>query len=482
MQDFIIALTVLPLLIGAWALFLKKNSTIHTYILVIVLLYAIATPLSLFFLRDVLFHAQSIALWNLVFIDQTNALFLVLIVSLSFVINLYASTYFKREVDHGAVSYNRLKQYPFLINMFIFSMIGVAISNNLICMRIGLEATTIFTVFLISIYGTETSWEAAWKYVLICSIGLTVGLFWFYLMLYSGLPSLNLHENLQPITAISNISIPLLQFAFLMILIGFGTKAAFFPMNTRLPDAHGKAPSPVSAFMSSILLPLALYVIYRAKEVTDTVIPWFASNALLIMGIITLVYAGLVLLRQKYFKRALAYSSSEHIGIIAIAFALNAPYIAFAHIIFHSFVKAASFMSAGNILLELDSWQFRNIRNIFDYMKYTPILLIISLIFLMWIPPSYMFVTEIWLIITAFNYNIRIAVLITVSILLATSGLLVNFGSMFGGGTEAEILEHGFTKVENDFHRNWRHRAIIISLLFPLLFICIASIGFGRIN
>ena len=126
-------------------------------------------------------------------------------------------------------------------------------------------------------------------------------------------------------------------------------------MNTWLPDAHGKAPSPISAFMSSILLPLALYVIIRAKEIVDIVVPGFANNVLLIVGLVTLVYTGFTLLQQKHFKRALAYSSSEHIAIITLAFALNAPLLAFAHLIFHSFVKAASFMSAGNILLELGS-------------------------------------------------------------------------------------------------------------------------------
>ena len=135
--------------------------------------------------------------------------------------------------------------------------------------------------------------------------------------------------------------------------------------------------------MSSILLPLALYVIYRVKEILDIAIPGFANQILLVFGIITLVFSGIILIKQKHFKRALAYSSSEHMGIIAIAFALNMPLIAFAHIIFHSFIKSAAFMSAGDVLLKMGSGQFDKIRNLFKYMKFTPILLIIALVFLM---------------------------------------------------------------------------------------------------
>jgi hydrogenase-4 component F len=165
--------------------------------------------------------------------------------------------------------------------------------------------------------------------------------------------------------------------------------------------------------MSSILLPLALYVIFRVKEILDMIIPGYASQVFLIFGIITLLFSSIILIRQNHFKRALAYSSSEHMGIIAIAIALNAPVIAFVHIIFHGFIKAASFMSAGNVLLELRSGQFAKIRKLFSYMKFTPILLIIALIFLMGVPPSYLFVTEIALIIKSFTYSPLIAMVVT---------------------------------------------------------------------
>lgn len=484
MTLFISLILIIPFLMWISTIIFKKKPYIFSYILVQVLVYGILTFITIFFLRGILFDAQTFSIWNLVFIDQTNAIFLVLITSLSSVINLYALTYFKKEIEHKEIWYWRLREYSLLINMFIFSMIFATISNNLIITWIWLEATTVFTTFLISIYNTETSREAAWKYIIICSIWLTIWLFWLFLMLYSGLPSLNIHEMLSGTIDISHINISLLKFSFLFVIVWFWTKAALFPMNTWLPDAHGKAPSPVSAFMSSILLPLALYVIFRVKQILDLIIPGFVSNILLVFGIVTLIFSGIILIKQGHFKRALAYSSSEHMWIIAIAFALNVPLLAFAHIIFHSFVKAASFMSAGNVLLSLGSWQFDKIKNLLRYMKYTPILLIIALIFLMWIPPSYLFVTEIVLIIKAFIYNPWAAVIITLAILLATSGLLINFSKMFKDKSiESDWLEeHIFSKVEDDFHRNGRHLAILISLLFPILLIAIASIWFWRIG
>jgi len=212
---------------------------------------------------------------------------------------------------------------------------------------------------------------------------------------------------------------------------------------------------------------------YRAKEILDIVTPGFANQILLVFGIITLVFAGIILIKQRHYKRALAYSSSEHMGIIAIAFALNAPMIAFAHIIFHSFIKSAAFMSAGDVLLKMGSGQFDKIRNLFNYMKFTPILLIIALVFLMGIPPSYLFVTEIALIVKSFAYSPRISIIITLAILLATSGLLINFGKMFKG---EEHETHKLSRDEADFHRNGSHRAVAISLIFPIVLTVIASI------
>lgn len=479
MSLFIWLLIVYPLLIWIWTLLLKKRNWIFSYMLTTAIIYLLLAAGAIFFLRNALFYWYDMHIWNLVFINQINAIFIVLILILSFVIGIYALHYFKEEIAQKKIGYSRLKEYPILINMFIFSMIITALSNNLIVTWIGLEATTIFTAFLISFYNTETSREAAWKYVIICGIWLTVGLFGMFLMLYSWLPWLNVSEILKEGIDMNMVNVPLLKFAFLFVVIGFWTKAALFPMNTWLPDAHGKAPSPVSAFMSSILLPLALYVIYRAKEILDIVIPGFANQILLVLGIITLVFSGIVLIKQKHFKRALAYSSSEHMGIIAIAFALNAPMIAFAHIIFHSFIKAAAFMSAGKVLLNMWSGKFDKIRNLFKYMKFTPILLVISLIFLMGIPPSYLFVTEIALIVKSFDYSPWISVSIILAILLATSGLLINFSKMFQGeeNTTYELHRH-----ESDFHRNGSHRAIAISLLFPLILTVIAAIWFWRIG
>lgn len=301
-------------------------------------------------------------------------------------------------------------------------------------------------------------------------------------MIYSWIPSLNVSDFLHTELDLHAVNKALASFAFLLVVVGFGTKVAFFPLNTWLPDAHGKAPSPVSAFMSSILLPLALYVIIRAKLVIDLVLPWFANKLLLIVALITLLFVAIMLLKQKHYKRALAYSSSEHMAIITIAFALNAPLLALAHLLFHSFIKAAAFMSAGNILIELWSGQFENIRELFSRMKYTPTLLILSLIWLIALPPSYLFFTEIVLIITAYQQHIWLAIVITLALLWAASGLFINFGEMFGKDDTDEKIDNKQYISRDDQHWNSIHWSIALCLLFPLLYIILASIWFWWVS
>jgi len=171
------------------------------------------------------------------------------------------------------------------------------------------------------------------------------------MLLMAGVPSLDFTSLSNDIVVNQNM----MKLAFVFILIGFGTKVGFFPLNSWLPDAHGKGSTPISAFMSSILLPLAFYVIIRAQGIVDVYLdPSFTSQMMIVFSLTTIIYSGFVLIIQHHYKRALAYSSSENMGIIAFAWALGTPIahvFALLHMVGHSFLKTASFMSAGNILL-----------------------------------------------------------------------------------------------------------------------------------
>lgn len=398
------------------------------------------------------------------FLDWLNYIFFLLILILSFLITTYSISYFWMELKHWII-FKRLKSFNILINFFIFCMLILSTCANINIMWIALEWTTICTTFLISFYNTKTTWEAAWKYIIICWTWLIIAHLWIFLLVLWWLNELNI--NLINTTNFENINIDLIKIAFILILIWFWTKVWFFPMNTWLPDAHWKCPTPISSFMSSILLPLAFYIILRIKYLIDMILwdPSFTNSLFLFFWISSVVYSWIVMLVQIHYKRALAYSSIENMWLIAIAFWLWTPLstiLWFLHIIWHSFLKCASFMSVWNILLHQWTWKFENIKNLLWNMQTTWILTIISILLLVWLPPSPLFFTELWIIYIAFNFNIFISIIISIWLILVFSWILINFSKLY----EKWIIEDDKTKnIEEDNKISFIHIPIIISIL-----------------
>ena len=411
-----------------------------------------------------IFFANFDIIWNMA--SNLNTVFILLINLLAFLIWWYANFYFKKEVEHKVIGLNRLKEYNIFVNLFIFAMIIVASVSNILTMWIALEATTIFTTFLISFYWVSTSWEAAWKYIILCSVWLTIWLFWVIMLIISGLTSLDF-------TSISfeNVNLLLTKLSFVFIVVWFWTKVWLFPMNSWLPDAHWKASTPVSALMSSILLPLALYIIYKIKIIVDLMI-WdqnFTNSIFLWFWIITLLYSWFILIFQKHFKRTLAYSSSENMWILALAIWIWIPLslkLWFLHLIAHSFFKAASFMSVWNIILEQKTWKFEKISNLLKNQKITWIILIISLFMLVWMPISPLFISEIWLIFSLFQENFYLSFLIIFAFILIFSWLLINFSKLFKNNKLEEIKNSETIMIEEKFWLNTIFAPIVLTILF----------------
>ncbi len=459
----------LPLFLGILAIFFSQN-TAKKYLSFNVFCYFVLSVIAIYFLvTNQTFNNELFVL------DWLNIIFYSIILILSFIIWLYAISYFATEIEHKEIGRWRLKQYNIMINLFIFSMLFVALSKNLMVMWIALEATTIFTTFLISFYNTKSSWEAAWKYVILCWIGVTIWLLWLFLIILSWVHNLDIVNPAKE--AIVNTK--LLEIAFVFILIWFGTKVWFFPLNSWLPDAHWKWSTPISAFMSSILLPLAFYMIIRTQSIVDVQLQSsFTSNLMMFFSIITIVYSGFVMLIQHHYKRTLAYSSSENMWIIAFAWALWTPVaqmFSILHIIGHSFLKTASFMSAWNILLYTHTGQYDNIKNITKYMKNSSILLVISLFMLVWLPPSPLFISEIGIIMQAFIVNPWYAVIFIIWIVLAFTWLLYNFSSLFIDKENVDDLK----KIDKDFTIWFMHLPIILSLIIALLISVVFVMSFN---
>lgn len=240
------------------------------------------------------------------------------------------------------------------LNAFAWSMICAPLVNGLALLWIAVEITTVVSALLVALDDTEGATEAAWKYVLIASSGLGIALLATIFMYYAGAQQLGQSYDLafDPLLgAAGQLQETPVRLAFVLAVVGFGTKVGLFPVHTWLPDAHAEAPTPVSALLSGSLLAVSFYAILRYYQISViTLGPRFPQTVLLVFGVLSLLLAALYLLEQRDIKRLLAYSSVEHMGILAIGVSFGAP-IAMSgvllHVLGHAAAKGNAFMGAG---------------------------------------------------------------------------------------------------------------------------------------
>jgi hydrogenase-4 component F len=254
------------------------------------------------------------------------------------------------------------RRYYAYLNLFGWTMLLVPLAADFGSLWITVELTTIVSALLVALERTDAALEASWKYILIASSGLGIALLAIILMYAAGTEALGdsyLPRFADVLGVAGRLPHEPVKLAFLLAVVGFGTKVGFVPMHTWLPDAHSEAPSPVSAMLSGALLAAALYAILRFFQVAVAVgEPRFASRVLLVFGALSLVAASLFVLRQTSYKRLLAYSSIEHMGIVALGIGFGAPLAvagALLHVITHASAKALAFFGAGSILRRYDT-------------------------------------------------------------------------------------------------------------------------------
>jgi hydrogenase-4 component F len=289
-------------------------------------------------------------------LDSLGAVFLVATGLIYAMAALFSAGYFAgHEDEHGFAGYSR--RYYALLNLFGWSMLLVPIAGDFGTLWVAVELTTIISALLVAIDRTDAALEASWKYVLIASCGLGIALLAIILLYATGTRALG--EAYVPrfdrIFGVAGaLSDEPVRLAFVLAMVGFGTKVGFVPMHTWLPDAHSEAPAPVSALLSGSLLAAAFYAILRFFQVAvaagDRI---FAEHVLVVFGAVSLVAASLFVLRQGNFKRLLAYSSIEHMGVIALGVGFGAPLAvagALLHVITHASAKGLAFLGSGSLL------------------------------------------------------------------------------------------------------------------------------------
>jgi hydrogenase-4 component F len=299
-------------------------------------------------------------------------------------------------------SRRRARWYGILLHLFIAAMATAVLAGNLGILWVAIEATTIVTAFLVGHHRSRTALEAAWKYVVICSAAIAIAFLGLVLLYYAAT-----HAGLSGEAALDwstltgharRLDPAVTRIAVGLAVIGFGAKAGLVPLHAWLPDAHSQAPAPVSALMSGVLLPVALYAVLRVKAVADPALgTGYVRTLLLILALTTLALAALLLVGQRDYKRMLAYSSMEHMGLIALAAAIGTRLAIAAlllHMAGHGLAKTVAFLSAGHILHRHAGSQIADVRALASRMPLLAGLFGLAILALLGFPPAAIFASE----------------------------------------------------------------------------------------
>lgn len=355
--------------------------------------------------------------------------------------------YLREEEKKHMIGFTRIKQYYLLLQLFLICMFVSVITTNPIVMWIAIEATTLSTVFLISFFNRKEDIEAAWKYLIINSVGLLLALLGTILFLSQVDSSVGFvsWSNFVNLKTYSNPQI--IKFAFLFILIGYGTKMGLVPMHTWRPDAYNKAPLPIVALLSGALLNVAFFAILQYKVVTDVSVGgWFSQDLFLLFGTLSIVVTAIIMYTQTNFKRLLAYSSSEHAGIMLLGFGFGGigVYAGILHMVYHALAKPLLFLLSSSIAVKYSSSEIKKVTGLLQVLPKTSILFVLGFLAITGVPPFGMFFTE-WYIILAGSHRYPIIVVVFVlSLLLVFAGMFRPLFGMIFGTPPADIKQGEF--------------------------------------
>ena len=384
-------------------------------------------------------------------IDAFNVFLVALTAFVAFTTALFSRPYMRVEQAHGRLGKARLRLYHASYQMFIGTMLLALTTNNMGILWVAMEAATLTTVLLVSLYRTPAALEAAWKYFILCGVGIALALFGTILLYFAAEHELGAGGQALSWTQLAAVKGRLepivLQLAFVFLLIGYGTKVGLVPLHSWLPDAHGEGPTPISAVLSGLLLNVALYAVMRTKVLVDGALgeTSLAGHLMMGFGLLSVLTAALLIRRQTDVKRMFAYSSIEHMGLITFAFGMGGTLASFAallHMTVHSLTKSAIFFAVGHAAQKAGSQVMDDIRGLIHTNPTIGWGLLLGTIAILGVPPFGVFASEFLIISTAMHQHPW-----ATPILLAALGIA--FASMFGkvqpmvfGQTDLPRLPH----------------------------------------
>jgi hydrogenase-4 component F len=399
------------------------------------------------------------------FIDDLNVVFIVLGTFVGFTTSVFSASYIGHELEIGRLSATNLRFYHAMYQALMFSMNLALLANNIGLMWVAIELATMTTVLMVGMYRTHAALEAAWKYFILGSVGIALALFGTILVYMAAQPVIGEGYESMVWTTLHQkahlLSPDLLNVAFVFLILGYGTKVGLAPLHAWLPDAHAEGPTPISAVLSGLLLNVALYAVLRFKMLLSANPNVIAPGPLMVvLGLVSLIFAAFMLYRRRDIKRMFAYSSIEHMGIITFAFGMGGALANFAgllHMTMHSLTKSAIFFAVGHIAQVKGTQQLSEIRGLTESHPMLGWGLVVGVVAIAGLPPLGIFMSEFLVVSSTFAREPLLAVPLVF-------GLLVGFGALMLRMTDVAFGEPtGSTAaVEASYVPLYSHLALVV--------------------
>ncbi|HEU4661232.1 MAG TPA: hydrogenase 4 subunit F [Pseudolabrys sp.] len=404
-------------------------------------------------------------------LDDLNRVFIVLTTFVGFTTSAFSASYIGHEIKIGRLRPLYVRFYHAMYQVLMFGMNLALVANNIGLMWVAIELATLTTVMMVGIYRTHEALEAAWKYFILGSVGIALALFGTILVYMAARPVIGEGTSAMIWTVLvsqaAKFDPALLDVAFVFLLLGYGTKVGLAPLHAWLPDAHAEGPTPISAVLSGLLLNVALYALLRFKMLLAVNPAALAPGPLMItMGLVSCIFAALMLYRRRDIKRMFAYSSIEHMGIIVFAFGMGGPLANFAgllHMTMHSLTKSAIFFAVGHIA------QVKGTQKIADMAGLTvsnPVLgwgLVLGVVAIAGLPPLGVFMSEFLVVSSVFARQPWLAIALVAGILIALGGLFLRLNTIVFGDPRGSTA-----KAEASYVPMFAHLALVFVAGFYL--------------
>jgi len=410
--------------------------------------FAIIAGLAFKIADDVAAHGPVTALGGFLRADALSALVLALTGFVSLVCAIYAVGYFRKDERDGRVTHAQLRRYYVLTPLFVGAMLLAPLADNLGVMWVAIESTTLASVLLVTFYNQKTSFEAGWKYIIIGSIGISLALFGTVFTYYSAVgvlgPETHGGMNWSVLVGVADKLNPqAMRLAFILVLLGYGTKAGLAPMHTWKPDAYSEAPVPAAALLGAGFINCAIYAIMRFDVLTEKCLGHdFPGKLLAGFGVASILVAAPFVLVQRNFRRLLAYSSIDHAGIMVAGLGFGGKLGALGaalHMLFHAATKPLMFFCAGNVQQHFATPYFWKVRGVVRTLPWTGGLFLLATLAVTGTPPFSIFQSEFNILSAALNAEHDwMALLFIAGVVTIFAGFLQHMSKMNLGAPHAD--------------------------------------------